>query len=950
MGSLTLAYPSIAGKTTQEQLESMRRYLCSVTEQLNLADWSAKATLTEISQAIDADSLSEAEKKTTLSGYGALKALIIKTADFAAANSETWSTKLSGSYVAISDFGKYLEKTQLTIEGNSVGIKQLYDYTAGVNNQFSVNSKQYIKTGLLYYKDAVPVYGVGVGNIETTVTGGGERVIDQTKNELVTVTPDRVSFWQDGQEVAYLSDKKLHFPSGTLEAAGAVLSGKITAAADSTFGPWTISESSIFRTANEFGGSASMYFGTSGLSIKDKFKVDANGKLTCTGASISGAITATSLNVTNASITGLRADDITAGNFSASRINGGILDFNNFSVDHLSASDITTGTLSADYIKLGGDMAVYSSLLGSAVGGYLGYTTGDYGGAGIHLMSGYGEVVATTSGAKLCYGQNTLSVTGSGAHTNCTMTVGGNLSVSGGAAPEYDGAGSLGYSNYRWSVVYAQTGTISTSDREKKTEISDALDRYDALFARLRPVCYRLKDGTSGRVHTGLIAQDVEQALAACGLTGQDFAAFVRSPREGGGADYGLRYEGIRGSLHPADPAAAGAGRTIGGMNMSRLSGSIHTLRAGLVEGDQRGCRRVSSAHGARAGCAGRWPCWNGRRKRKKRKNREAEDGALQSARGRQGADRPAGGRRGRDGRRHLPDPGVNADGQLPQRAQQPAADDLQLPRQLACLRPRAGAASFHGVTDQKKRSRRVRQRSRGRCTSRWERQLQDPDRGQGETSLPRSGRDPVYRQARQWYPGGRLAMQDTMGQAAAALTGGYGSSGQQTRTAGVQPHVSAAAERDRAGLYVRKARGSGRAERRLYNRYQLLSGRSEQKQSYAPLPVNEHYYASGALDDRLPACASTAERRSDITGLKAPGYIRRTVRTRRTLVLGSSWPTRTKEAGRGCRGDTRGGAERRGEIHRYGGGRPEQAGGRSAEKTHEKRRAPGRARAGGLN
>ena len=178
MGSLTLAYPSIAGKTTQEQLESMRRYLCSVTEQLNLADWSAKATLTEISQAIDADSLSEAEKKTTLSGYGALKALIIKTADFAAANSETWSTKLSGSYVAISDFGKYLEKTQLTIEGNSVGIKQLYDYTAGVNNQFSVNSQQYIKTGLLYYKDAVPVYGVGVGNIEPTVTGDEERAGD----------------------------------------------------------------------------------------------------------------------------------------------------------------------------------------------------------------------------------------------------------------------------------------------------------------------------------------------------------------------------------------------------------------------------------------------------------------------------------------------------------------------------------------------------------------------------------------------------------------------------------------------------------------------------------------------------------------------------------------------------------------------------------------------------
>ena len=295
MGSLTLAYPSIAGKTTQEQLESMRRYLCSVTEQLNLADWSAKAALTEIAQAIDADGLPEAEKKTTLSGYAALKSLIIKTADFAAANSETWSTKLSGSYVAISDFGKYLEKTQLTIEGNSVGIKQLYDYTAGVNNAFSVNAQQYIKTGLLYYNDVTPVYGVSVGNIETTVTDGGGRIVDRTKNELLTVTPKRISFWQEGMEVAYLSEKKLHFPSGTLEAYNAKLTGTITAAAGSAFGPWTIADGSIYRVENAFGSSAGMYFGTGGLSVSDRFQVDANGELTCAGATISSSFSSTRL-------------------------------------------------------------------------------------------------------------------------------------------------------------------------------------------------------------------------------------------------------------------------------------------------------------------------------------------------------------------------------------------------------------------------------------------------------------------------------------------------------------------------------------------------------------------------------------------------------------------------------------------------------------------------------
>lgn len=544
MGSLTLAYPSIAGKTTQEQLESMRRYLCSVTEQLNLADWSAKATLTEIAQAIDADGLSEEEKKTTLSGYVALKSLIIKMADFAAANSEVWSAKLAGNYVAASDFGTYLEKTQLTIEGNSVGIKQLYDYTAGVNNAFSVNAQQYIKTGLLYYNDVTPVYGVGVGNIETTVTDGGGRIVDRTKNELLTVTPKRISFWQEGMEVAYLSEKKLHFPSGTLEAYNAKLTGTITAAAGSAFGPWTISDGSIYRVENVFGSSAGMYFGTGGLSVSDRFQVDANGYLTCSGATISGAIRATSLNVTGATITGLTVDAASVtGNLSASRINGGILDFNNFSVDHLSANDITTGLLSADYIKLGGDMAVYDALNSGTVGGWLGYTTGAYGGAGIHMQSGLGEVVATASGAKLCYGGNTLSVTEGGTQTNCRMAVGGDLVVSGSTAPSVDGAGSLGFSDYRWSVVYAQTGTITTSDREKKTDISYALERYDALFEKLRPASYRLKSGTSGRTHTGLIAQDVEQALRECGLTGKDFAAFVKTPREDGGADYGLRYE-----------------------------------------------------------------------------------------------------------------------------------------------------------------------------------------------------------------------------------------------------------------------------------------------------------------------------------------------------------------------------------------------------------------------
>lgn len=293
MGSLTLQYPPMTGGDAAQQLDGLRRYLVQLTDELNGADWSAGAVLTQISQAIDASALSQEERLTELSGFAALKTLIVKTADFAAENSEAFKLKLSGNYVAVSDFGKYWQEASMTIDGNEFGIRQLYEFSAGVNNAFTVNSKQYVKTGLLYYNGVTPVYGVGVGNIETTVSNDKE-VIDRTQNELLTVTSGRVSFWQGGSEVAYLAQKKLHFPSGTLEAFDAKLSGTVTAAAGSSFGPWSISESSIYRTDNTWGG-AGLYFGTSGLSIGSAFKVDASGKLTATGADITGSIKASDL-------------------------------------------------------------------------------------------------------------------------------------------------------------------------------------------------------------------------------------------------------------------------------------------------------------------------------------------------------------------------------------------------------------------------------------------------------------------------------------------------------------------------------------------------------------------------------------------------------------------------------------------------------------------------------
>lgn len=71
--------------------------------------------------------------------------------------------------------------------------------------------------------------------------------------------------------------------------------GAITATSGQ-IGPWNITSSAIYKVSSTWGSSTAgaAYFGNSGISITDKFKVNASGELTATGANITGVVTATS--------------------------------------------------------------------------------------------------------------------------------------------------------------------------------------------------------------------------------------------------------------------------------------------------------------------------------------------------------------------------------------------------------------------------------------------------------------------------------------------------------------------------------------------------------------------------------------------------------------------------------------------------------------------------------
>lgn len=111
--------------------------------------------------------------------------------------------------------------------------------------------------------------------------------------------------------------------------------------------------------------------------------------------------------------------------------------------------------------------------------------------------------------------------------------------------PRSDDYYRLGSSSRAWQDIYSVNDTTVTSDRRLKNSITYNMDPYDSFFDNLRPTPYKLNNGTSGRTHLGLIAQDVEQALKDSNLSTKDFAGFVFSESdtvEESGNRYALRY------------------------------------------------------------------------------------------------------------------------------------------------------------------------------------------------------------------------------------------------------------------------------------------------------------------------------------------------------------------------------------------------------------------------
>lgn len=206
---------------------------------------------------------------------------------------------------------------------------------------------------------------------------------------------------------------------GVIYAGSAIISGTLTAGADSKIGPWTVTATSIYKTNATMGNATAgaAYFGDNGLSVTDKFQVTAAGALTATSATVTGTI---------------KADTGYIGGSSGFTITSGKIYSSTHSAYNTAVAGVYIGT---DYISLGSGGVTYFKSDGTGKIGpwtltatslYKGNATlGTSGNSNIYLgdngLSLSNKFVYKTSDGSLSLNVSSLSISGTSVPTTTSM-------------------------------------------------------------------------------------------------------------------------------------------------------------------------------------------------------------------------------------------------------------------------------------------------------------------------------------------------------------------------------------------------------------------------------------------------------------------------------------------------------------------------------------------------
>ena len=213
--------PNITAATEREQILQMRSYLYQLAQQLQFALGTVEKniiTVQETAASAEREIRSVSESQTPKAQFSGLKALIIKSADIVNAYYEEINRRLTGEYLAISDFGVYKQETSQEIRENSEGITRAFSNLQVISDALSLVEEAvtqvnaWIKTGKLGEdENGTPIYGVEIGQ-QTEEDGA---VVFQKFARLMA---NRLSFFdQNGVEVSFIGDETMHITKAEIQ-------------------------------------------------------------------------------------------------------------------------------------------------------------------------------------------------------------------------------------------------------------------------------------------------------------------------------------------------------------------------------------------------------------------------------------------------------------------------------------------------------------------------------------------------------------------------------------------------------------------------------------------------------------------------------------------------------------------------------------------------------------
>jgi hypothetical protein len=119
--------------------------------------------------------------------------------------------------------------------------------------------------------------------------------------------------------------------------------------------------------------------------------------------------------------------------------------------------------------------------------------------------------------------------------------------------PFADNSYALGTASFRYTVVYATTGTINTSDATQKQQVRELNDAERRVAKTIKGLIRAFKwneavesKGDGARIHIGVMAQEVAAAFAAEGLDATKYGLFCQdtwTTLDGSQTRFGVRYE-----------------------------------------------------------------------------------------------------------------------------------------------------------------------------------------------------------------------------------------------------------------------------------------------------------------------------------------------------------------------------------------------------------------------